>query len=121
MKYVKLVAEADGNSRWRDVDVALRERSFAPPAQAIEISDSLPASAALFLRLRAGWNQPVHPTPLWQTLICVAGAVRVTASNGEARDIGPGDVWMMQDTSGQGHHTKVISAEDFECVIVQHG
>jgi hypothetical protein len=74
----------------------------------------------LFLRLRAGWDEPIHPTPVIQTLICLRGAVRVTASDGDTREIGPGDVWRMADTHGKGHHTAVISAEDFECVIAQH-
>lgn len=121
MHYFHLFSDDTGESRWRDVDVSLEERSFAPPAKAIEISDSDPATAMLFLRLRAGWDEPVHPTPIPQTLTCLRGTVRVTASDGTTRDIGPGDVWRMEDTHGKGHHTQVISPGDFECVIVQHG
>ena len=35
-------------------------------AKAIEISEAEPATHALFLRLRSGWNEPVHPTPVCQ-------------------------------------------------------
>ena len=73
----------------------------------------------MFLRLRSGWDEPVHPTPVAQKLICVAGSVRVTASDGEARTIGTGDVWHMEDTFGKGHHTMVTSATDFLAVVVQ--
>ncbi|MEM8579681.1 MAG: cupin [Pseudomonadota bacterium] len=121
MKYFDLYADEAGESHFRDVDVVLQERSFAPPAEAIEISDTSPATGMLFLRLRAGWNEPIHPTPVAQTLICLRGCARVTASDGATRDIGPGAVWRMADTHGKGHHTQVISAEDFECVIAQHG
>jgi hypothetical protein len=121
MHYCHLFSDDTGESRWRDVDVSLEERSFAPPAKAIEISDSDPATAMLFLRLRAGWDEPIHPTPIPQTLMCLRGTVRVTASDGATRDVGPGDVWRMEDTHGKGHHTRVISPDDFECVIVQHG
>lgn len=121
MQFHDLFADETGESHWRTVDVALAERSFAPPAKAIEISQIAPSTGMLFLRLAAGWNEPIHPTPLAQTLVCLRGQVRVTASDGEAREIGPGDVWRMADTSGKGHHTEVISADDFECVITQHG
>ena len=47
--------------------------------------------------------------------------MRVTASDGEAREIGPGSIWRMDDTTGNGHHTAVISAEDFEAAVVQLG
>lgn len=121
MRFFDLYADEEGESHFRDVEVDLAERSFAPPAQAIEISEISPSTGMLFLRLRAGWNEPVHPTPVAQTLICLRGTVRVTASDGDTREIGPGDVWRMADTHGKGHHTEVISPDDFECVIAQHG
>ena len=120
MQYHKLFAGPDGESHWADATVSLTERSFAPPAQDIHLSDPEPASQMMFLQLAAGWDEPAHPTPVVQKLICLAGCVRVTASDGEHRDIGPGDVWHMEDTHGKGHHTKVISKNDFKCVIVQH-
>jgi quercetin dioxygenase-like cupin family protein len=119
MRYHKLYADASGESHWHDIDVALEERSFAPPAKAIEISNPEPATQMMFLRLRAGWDEPIHPTPVRQKLICLAGRIQVTASDGEAREIGPGEVWHMEDNHGKGHHTKVISADDFESVIIQ--
>ena len=120
MNYHRLYCDEAGESHWENVDVSLQERSFAPPAKAIEISDPVPATQTMFLRLAPGWNEPIHPTPVRQKLICLAGTVRVTASDGKAREIGPGDVWVMEDKSGKGHHTEVISAEAFESVIVQY-
>lgn len=119
MKYQKLYADDAGESRWADIDVTLDEKSFAPPAKVIDVSDPEPARQMLFLRLRAGWDEPIHPTPVRQKLICLAGAVRITASDGSHRDIGKGDVWHMEDTHGKGHHTRVTSDKDFEAVIVQ--
>ncbi|MAN13874.1 MAG: cupin [Dinoroseobacter sp.] len=121
MKINHLYADANGESHWRDEEVKLQERSFAPPARDIHISALLPATGLVFLRLNAGWDEPIHPTPRSQTLLCLAGAVRVTASDGEAREIGPGSIWRMDDTTGNGHHTAVISAEDFEAAVVQLG
>ena len=120
MKYHRLYSDDNGESQWEDVDISLEEQSFAPPAQAIEISEPEAVKQTLFLRLRSGWNEPAHPTPVTQKLICLAGRVRVTASDGESRDVGPGDVWHMEDKHGKGHHTEVISEEDFETVIIQY-
>jgi len=119
MRYHKLYVDDEGESHWQDVAVTLEERTFAPPAKAIEISQPETASRTMFLRLKAGWDEPIHPTPVAQKLICLAGSVRVTASDGEARIIGPGDVWLMQDKHGKGHHTVVTSEEDFVSVIIQ--
>ncbi len=120
MKFQKLFCDDNGESHWEDVDIMLEERSFAPPAQKIEVSEPEQVKRTMFLRLRSGWNEQIHPTPVMQKLVCLAGTVRVTASDNEFRDIGPGDVWHMEDKRGKGHHTVVTSTEDFEALIIQY-
>jgi hypothetical protein len=120
VRYHHLYADETGESRWRDVEIALEERTFAPPAKGIHVSEPERTKNMVFLRLHSGWSELIHPTPIRQTLICLAGAVRVTASDGAVREIGPGDVWRMEDLSCKGHHTRLISDEDFDAVIVQY-
>ncbi|WP_299847028.1 cupin [uncultured Roseovarius sp.] len=119
MRYYRLFADHVGESHWKNVDVTLRERVFAPPAKQIEISEPEAATQTMFLRLRSGWDEPIHPTPVRQKLVCLTGSVEVTASDGDTRIIARGDVWHMEDHTGKGHHTKVTSEEDFEAVIIQ--
>ena len=119
MRYHHLYTTDDGESHWRTVDAALEERSFAPPAKAIEISDARTTKATLFLRLAAGWDEPIHTTPNRQFLVALRGAIDVTASDGETRRIGPGDVWLMADTHGKGHRTQVIGDVALEAVMIQ--
>ncbi|MCB1330857.1 MAG: cupin [Maritimibacter sp.] len=119
MNYHHLYTDDLGESHWRAVEVRLAEQPFAPPARGILVSEAEPARATLFLRLPAGWNEPQHPTPKRQTLVCLGGAVDVTASDGETRRIGPGDVWRMEDCTGKGHHTAVVGTADFDAVIIQ--
>ena len=120
MRYHQLYADEGGESHWRDHEVAIEERPFAPPAKSIEISALEPATNMLFLRLRSGWDEPAHASPIPQTLVCLRGAVVVTASDGDQRTIRAGDVSRMEDTFGKGHHTRALDGEDFDCVIVQH-
>jgi len=120
VQFKKLYSDAQGESHWKDVDVDLEEQTFAPPAKAIEISKPEAVTQTMFLRLRTGWDEPIHPTPVAQKLICLSGSVPVTASDGEFRDIGPGDVWHMEDKQGKGHHTVVTNDEDFLSVIIQY-
>jgi len=120
LQYHHLYADDAGESHWLNVEVVLKERTFAPPAQGILVSEPESVTSMMFLKLPAGWNEPIHPTPKKQALICLAGVVRVTASDAEAREIGPGDVWLMEDLIGKGHHTRVTSDEDFKALIVQY-
>lgn len=119
MNYHHLYTDDLGESHWRAVEVRLTEQLFAPPARGILVSETEPARATLFLRLPAGWNEPRHPTPKRQTLVCLSGAIDVTASDGETRRIGPGDVWRMEDRTGKGHHTAVVGETDFDAVMIQ--
>ena len=63
MKFYRLYWVKKGESHWEDVEVSLQERTFAPPAKAIEISKPEHVKQAMFLRLRAGWDEPIHPAP----------------------------------------------------------
>ena len=121
MQVLRLYSDAAGDSHWEVADITLAEREFAPPAKSIEVSDPEPVRQMMFLRLKAGWDEPVHPTPVRQRLVCLAGRVRTTASDGEVREIGPGDIWDMEDTTGPGHQTAVLGDEDFEAFVVQYG
>jgi hypothetical protein len=120
LRYHHLFADDAGESHWKVVEIALEERIFAPPAKGILVSAPESTTNMMFLRLHSGWSEPAHPTPKRQTLVCLAGAVRVTASDGEAREIRTGDVWRMEDLTGKGHHTRVISDDDFDAIIVQY-
>ena len=119
MHYHHLYSDTDGESHWADVDVALTPVAFAPPAEDIHISEGELAASMVFLSLPVGWNEPPHASPHSQYLVVRSGIVEVTASDGEKRIIGPGDVWRMDDTHGKGHHTKVIGETVFEAVVVQ--
>ncbi len=61
MTYQKLYVDESGESHWEDVTVKLEERTFAPPAKAIEVSPAETAKRTMFLRLKAGWDEPIHP------------------------------------------------------------
>jgi hypothetical protein len=113
----RLCADESGERRGRRVDVALREQSFASPARATFVSDAEPARAVLFRMLNADLDEPIHPTPKRQILACLAGAVRVTASDREAREIGPGDLLRAENRSSKGHHACLIGEAGFEAVV----
>lgn len=74
MRYHHLCADDAGESHWRNVEVVLEERTFAPPAHGILVSEPEAVTRMMFLKLPAGWNEPVHPTPKKQALICLAAA-----------------------------------------------
>jgi hypothetical protein len=45
--------------------------------------------------------------PQRQCFLYLTGSVEMTAGNGETRRFGPGDLLMVEDTTGQGHCTSI--------------
>jgi uncharacterized cupin superfamily protein len=65
-----------------------------------------------FIRIPAGWIGESITVPRSQFFICVDGKVEITVSDGEKRSFGAGDVVLMEDSSGEGHTTRVVGAKD---------
>jgi quercetin dioxygenase-like cupin family protein len=54
-----------------------------------------------------------HPAPARQYMVSLQGAVEVTASDGDTRRVGPGEVLLIEDTTGKGHSTRAIGEIKF--------
>lgn len=119
VKVHRLRADHTGLSRFDSFEIEREMTRFAPPAVPFPVSKITPASSFALLQLPVGFFGERHPTPVRQILFCLAGAVRVTPGVGQSTTIGSGDAWLMEDTTGGGHETEVISEVPFEAVVVQ--
>jgi len=115
----RLHADESGLSRFDAFEIEREMTTFAPPAAAFPVSKPAPASRFVLLQLPVGWRGVRHPTPARQILFCLAGSVLVTPGVGTPLTIGAGDAWLMEDTSGGGHETEVVSPVPFEAVVIQ--
>lgn len=119
MRYLHLTEDSNGISHFADVPIEMALADFAPPAPAMMMSGSEPADNLLFLTLPAGWGGAKHPSPRRQVAFCLSGRLKVTAGDGEVREVTPGGIWRMEDTEGSGHHSEVIGSDPVELAIVQ--
>jgi hypothetical protein len=55
---------------------------------------------------RAAYENSWHRAPRRQYVISLAGGISITASDGETRHIGAGEVVLVEDTTGKGHITR---------------
>ncbi|MEI7744871.1 MAG: cupin domain-containing protein, partial [Chloroflexota bacterium] len=91
---------------------------FAPPAPPLGVAAASPAESVSCIGAPPGWDSPPHPAPRRQWVVMLRGAVEATTSNGEARVFGPGVAVLVEDTSGRGHRTRVVSEEPWEALVV---
>ena len=52
-----------------------------------------------------------HPAPRRQYIINLDGGVKITASDGQVREIGAGEVILVEDVHGKGHLSKSIGGK----------
>lgn len=113
-----LTEDAAGESHFGQFDLALKETPLAPPALPFLVSSIMPAKGYVAIRIPVGWIGELHQSPHRQILFCMAGALRVTASDGEVRLVEAGSVWQMEDVHGRGHWSEVPSPVPFDAVIL---
>lgn len=118
MHYLRTFAGPDGESHFADLDATMLPVEFVPGRPLVDLSTAIPTTASALARLPAGWEGAYHPSPRRQLIIPVAGEMEVTTSDGEVRRIGPGTVWLLEDTTGKGHLTRVSDAGEWRGVLV---
>ena len=69
-----------------------------------------PATGIIFRETPGTYDYSWHPAPRRQYIINLDGAVEITASDGEKRVIGPGEVFLVEDTHGKGHFPRPSKA-----------
>jgi quercetin dioxygenase-like cupin family protein len=117
-RLTRIIADGAGGTRFEDGEVPLTLGDFAPPAPPMLRSEPQTATAVRFVGATAGWDSPPHPAPARQYVVMLRGRVRATVTDGTSRTFGPGDVVLLEDTSGEGHRTFVPEDEDWLAMVV---
>jgi hypothetical protein len=75
------------------------------------LSKRLPATGVIFRETLAEHNLDWHPAPGRQDIVNLDAGVKITASDGESRLIGVGEVILVEDTTGQGHLSEHVEGK----------
>ena len=118
MKYTKIYTDDDGETHFKDIEVAFESVEYAPPAPALLLSQFNSATRYAFSVFPAGWFGDWHPTPLRQIYFILSGELEGTVSDGETRRFKAGSIVMVEDTTGKGHVTRVLGSEDVHSAVV---
>lgn len=99
-----LYCDAQGESHWRDIQIDWAEENDAG-----KLSARLPATGIIFRQTQAEHDRTWHPAPRRQYIINLDAGVELTASDGESRVIGAGEVILVEDITGKGHLSKSVN------------
>jgi hypothetical protein len=119
LSFSRLVPEPDGSSRFEPIAIPLTLQQFAPPAQPFSVSPLSPATQSGFLQVPAGWCGEMHPSPIRMWIFCLDGEMVFEAGNGDTRSISAGSALLLEDTSGRGHASRVVSERPATLAVVR--
>jgi hypothetical protein len=100
MKVAHLYTGQDGRSHFADLDIPLTPVSLGEQW-------SPGSSEVIFRQTQVGSEQDYHPAPRRQFVITLSGKAEIECGDGTKRTFGAGDIMLADDTTGQGHITRV--------------
>jgi hypothetical protein len=113
MRIHNLFVDTKGETHFRDIEVDwVEEQEFS------KFSKRFPANGIIFRETSGDYDLDWHPAPRRQYIINLEGAVQITASDGESRIIGAGEVLLVEDTSGKGHLSKAVNGKMRRSIFV---
>ena len=77
-----------------------------------EVSQMMPVTGAELHRQPAKTFVDWHPGPRRQYVITLSGRGEIEVAGGKKIPLGPGQINLIEDTTGKGHITKGVGAED---------
>ena len=113
MRIHNLYEDEDGQSHFRDIEV-----EWTSEGRGGKLSDRLPATGIIFRQVQPDYELGWHAAPRRQYIINLDAGVQITASDGEARIIGAGEVILVEDVSGKGHLSKAVDGQIRHCIFV---
>ena len=113
MKIHRLYADKNGESHFEDVEI-----TFTESARAGRLSPRLPATGIIFREVSPDYDLDWHPAPRRQYIINLDAGVQITASDGEMRRIGAGEILLVEDTWGKGHRSRALDGKLRHCIFV---
>ena len=113
MRIHNLYTDANGESHFRDIEIDwVEERNFS------KLSARLPATGIIFRETSGNYDLSWHPAPRRQYIINLNAGVKITASDGESREIKAGEVILVEDTTGKGHLSQSIGGQMRQSIFI---
>jgi hypothetical protein len=113
MKVTRLYTGPDGESRFEDIDVPLEDKGSIG-----RLSAPQPATGIIFRETEPSYDYDWHPAPQRQYIIMLEGELEIEAGDGSKRHFSPGDILLVEDTTGRGHRSRTTNNQVRKTIFV---
>ena len=105
MHVTRIFTGEDNQSHFEDTEVELG------PNRVGSISKLFAATGLIFRETAADYDYDFHNAPRRQYVVNLDGAVEITVGSGEKRVLEAGEVFLAEDTTGQGHISRAVNGK----------
>ena len=113
MAIIRIYTGPDNRSHFEDL-----QPPFEPRGDQSETAELIPGSGIIVRRFDPKRSNPWHHAPGRYAVFTLSGAVDIEIGDGTVRRLGPGDILIAEDLTGQGHATREAGREPRVSVFV---
>jgi len=118
LSYTHLYTDADGETHFIEKQFEFEQREDIEARGGIMVSELKGVKGASIYRLKKGVVEDWHTAPRKQFGFVIQGESDITASDGQVLRLAPGNIILIDDTSGKGHITASAGDEDHVVLMV---
>jgi hypothetical protein len=107
VKVTRLYTGADGKTKVEEYAVPLK-----PQGRGTELSQTVAVTSLQFRRTNQDYDLDWHPAPRRQYVITLSGESEIELEGGRKIRLGPGNILLAEDTTGQGHISRAVGTGD---------
>lgn len=114
LKYVKIFADDNGETHFKDEEAIMTEAGYAPPAPPLWVGPQGKATGVTVVGFPPGWFGDFHPAPRAQWMMIMTGTIEVEVSDGEKRTYTAGtanSIAFLDDVGSKGHISRNVGDE----------
>ena len=113
MKLIRVYNDADGESHIDDVEIEMNNEGASGRA-----SNMWEVEGIIFREIIPGGSADWHPAPRRQLAINLSGEAEIQTTDGSKRHVGPGQIFLVEDTEGKGHLNTWLDEQVHEFVFL---
>ncbi|MEV0640961.1 hypothetical protein AB0I77_39770 [Streptomyces sp. NPDC050619] len=106
---LRVYSDAAGESRFEEIRIPGRRRRSEVSTSVAWWSEKIAVRGAVWRRVEAeAPSTTPHNAPQRQLIVPLSGEVEIEVSTGERRSVPPGQIILVEDTTGKGHITRAL-------------
>jgi hypothetical protein len=113
MKITRIYTGEDLQSHFEDLEIPLKDGG-----KGNFVSDLMRASGIIFRETDGSYNYDFHNAPRRQFVVNLEGEVEIELGDGSKRIFGSGEIFLAEDTTGQGHKSQAVSKKPRKSLFI---